>query len=271
MLLERTRTALGRRSGFRPARAASQSSPRFAYGHAHTTMTTAFAAPSTLICQAPTPRSASTCALATTFHSRLPRSRKGSHCTSSSITVSSPTCSRRRKLPTHNSRSQTPPHEFSTTRAAPRLLSRSMRASLASLPALSLRTKSRMERRLKPRSCMARRKRAPLRRARLLIVRRRCGYCRVRSEPYSGACGRIATLAHLAVIPAEKLVRYALDPAHPRGCHKARVFSAALDIGREDWRYLREQLYGGVLDAPVRGMRITRSVFCTTWSCWSTA
>lgn len=64
-------------------------------------------------------------------------------------------------------------------------------------------------------------------------------------------------LAHRAVIPAEKLVRYALDPAHPRGCHKARVFSSALAIGQDDWRYLEEQLLGGVLDAPVRGTRIT--------------
>ena len=55
-----------------------------------------------------------------------------------------------------------------------------------------------------------------------------------------------------AAIPTEKLVGYALDPSHPRGRHKARVFSAALAIDRADWRYLHEQLTGGVVDAPVR-------------------
>ncbi len=63
--------------------------------------------------------------------------------------------------------------------------------------------------------------------------------------------------ADLAAIPTEKLVGYALDPSHPRGRHKARVFSAALAIHRADWRYLHEQLTRGVVDAPVRGTRIT--------------
>jgi hypothetical protein len=60
-----------------------------------------------------------------------------------------------------------------------------------------------------------------------------------------------------AVVPEEKLAGYALDPAHPRGRHKARVFSSALGIEQGDWRYLRDQLVDDVKEAPVDGMRIT--------------
>lgn len=60
-----------------------------------------------------------------------------------------------------------------------------------------------------------------------------------------------------AVIPTAKLVGYAFDPDHPRGRHKARVFAAALSIERSDWRYLHEQVLEAVVDAPVRGTRIT--------------
>lgn len=60
-----------------------------------------------------------------------------------------------------------------------------------------------------------------------------------------------------AVVPEDKLARYALDPKHPRGRHKARVFSAALGIERADWRYLRDQLIDSVAEAPVLGTRVT--------------
>ena len=60
-----------------------------------------------------------------------------------------------------------------------------------------------------------------------------------------------------AVVPEQKLAGYALDPAHPRGRHKARVFSSALGIEQKDWRYLRDQLAEGIVEAPVDGMRIT--------------
>jgi len=52
-------------------------------------------------------------------------------------------------------------------------------------------------------------------------------------------------------------VRYALNPVHPRGRHKARVFASALGIRQADWHYLHEQLLEGVVEAPVRGTRIT--------------
>ncbi len=60
-----------------------------------------------------------------------------------------------------------------------------------------------------------------------------------------------------AVVPEDKLARYALDPDHPRGRHKARVFSAALGIERADWRYLRDQLIDSLADAPTLGTRVT--------------
>jgi hypothetical protein len=60
-----------------------------------------------------------------------------------------------------------------------------------------------------------------------------------------------------AVLPEDKLAGYALDPAHPRGRHKARVFSSALGIEQENWRYLRDQLADGIVGAAVEGMRIT--------------
>jgi hypothetical protein len=60
-----------------------------------------------------------------------------------------------------------------------------------------------------------------------------------------------------AIIPTEKLVGYALDPDHARGRHKARVFAAALGIGQSDWRYLHDQILEAVVDAEVRGTRIT--------------
>jgi uncharacterized protein DUF6883 len=63
--------------------------------------------------------------------------------------------------------------------------------------------------------------------------------------------------AREAVIPTDKLAGYALDPEHPRGRHKARVFAAALGIRQSDWRYLHDQLLEAVADAEVRGTRIT--------------
>lgn len=59
-----------------------------------------------------------------------------------------------------------------------------------------------------------------------------------------------------ARIPTDKLVRYALDPNHERGRHKARVFASALGITAADWRYLHDQILKALPDAEVRGTRI---------------
>jgi hypothetical protein len=63
--------------------------------------------------------------------------------------------------------------------------------------------------------------------------------------------------AERARIPTDKLVRYALDPSHPRGRHKARVFASALGITSNEWRYLHDQILEALPNAPVRSTRIT--------------
>lgn len=63
--------------------------------------------------------------------------------------------------------------------------------------------------------------------------------------------------AEQARIPTEKLVGYALDPDHPRGRHKARVFASALTITVRDWRYLHDQILERLPTAAVRSTRIT--------------
>jgi hypothetical protein len=63
--------------------------------------------------------------------------------------------------------------------------------------------------------------------------------------------------ARRARIPTDKLVRYALDPSHERGRHKARVFASALGITAADWRYLHDAILGALAEATVRSTRIT--------------
>lgn len=45
-----------------------------------------------------------------------------------------------------------------------------------------------------------------------------------------------------AIVDIEKLLRYCLDPTHPRGRHKARVFLAALGLSVTDAEFLRDAL-----------------------------
>ena len=45
-----------------------------------------------------------------------------------------------------------------------------------------------------------------------------------------------------AVVDLAKLRDYCLDPAHPRGRHKARVFASVLGIRREHAEFLRKAL-----------------------------
>jgi len=47
-----------------------------------------------------------------------------------------------------------------------------------------------------------------------------------------------------AVIPSDKLEKYALDPAHDKGKHKARVFKSALGFEQSNWQELKK----GILD-----------------------
>ena len=48
--------------------------------------------------------------------------------------------------------------------------------------------------------------------------------------------------AQRAVVEIEKLVEYALNPDHPTGRHKARVFKAALGLTAEDSEMIRNRL-----------------------------
>jgi hypothetical protein len=63
--------------------------------------------------------------------------------------------------------------------------------------------------------------------------------------------------AEEAVIAPEKLRRYALDPTHARGRHKARVFAAVLGIGPDDWLHLHDQILAAIPAASVRRSRST--------------
>jgi hypothetical protein len=57
--------------------------------------------------------------------------------------------------------------------------------------------------------------------------------------------------ADTATIDSRKLTHYCLDPTHPRGRHKARVFRETLGITGADAAWFRQQLLDAVaaLDA----------------------
>ena len=52
--------------------------------------------------------------------------------------------------------------------------------------------------------------------------------------------------AEQAVVEIRKLREYCLNPSHPRGKHKARVFGSALELTREDAEQLRSALLTAV-------------------------
>ena len=52
-----------------------------------------------------------------------------------------------------------------------------------------------------------------------------------------------------AVVDIRKLEDYCLNPVHPRGCHKARGFREALDLGWEDAVWLRDALLAAAASA----------------------
>ena len=49
-----------------------------------------------------------------------------------------------------------------------------------------------------------------------------------------------------AIVDVRKLEEYCLNPDHPRGKHKARVFQRALSVGRADAFELRERILEAV-------------------------
>ena len=51
-----------------------------------------------------------------------------------------------------------------------------------------------------------------------------------------------------AIVDLRKLEEYCLNPDHPRGKHKARVFQSALGIGRGDASELHNRVLEAVLE-----------------------
>ena len=52
-----------------------------------------------------------------------------------------------------------------------------------------------------------------------------------------------------AIVDIAKLRDYCLDPQHPRGRHKARVFAATLGLAQTDAEFLRDALLRAVREA----------------------
>ena len=59
--------------------------------------------------------------------------------------------------------------------------------------------------------------------------------------------------SHNAVVEIEKLRDYSLNPNHPVGKHKARVFRSALGITTEDAEWLRERALEAVIIGDAQG------------------
>ena|SRR5271155_816287 len=69
-----------------------------------------------------------------------------------------------------------------------------------------------------------------------------------------------------AVILIEKLDGYALNPEHPEGKHKARVFKSVLEIERRHASTLAEMIVAGLSKAPAeRGRSTEHGDLWTTW------
>lgn len=63
--------------------------------------------------------------------------------------------------------------------------------------------------------------------------------------------------AERAVIDIEKLRDYSLNPNHPKGKHKARVFLAALGLKADDAERLREMVMEAILISEARTQEST--------------
>lgn len=68
---------------------------------------------------------------------------------------------------------------------------------------------------------------------------------------FSGEVVRLPN-SHKAVVEIQKLRNYSLNPNHPVGKHKARVFKAALGITLKDADWLRERALEMALSDDVR-------------------
>lgn len=66
-----------------------------------------------------------------------------------------------------------------------------------------------------------------------------------------------------AVLDIRKLADYCLNPQHPRGRHKARVFRDALELGQNDAGWLRAALLEGLRQA--EAIKLLRDDLGTRW------
>jgi hypothetical protein len=57
-----------------------------------------------------------------------------------------------------------------------------------------------------------------------------------------GSCEVKLPGAEFATVDIAKLREYCLNPSHPRGRHKSRVFAAALNLTQSDAEFLRDEL-----------------------------
>ncbi len=66
-----------------------------------------------------------------------------------------------------------------------------------------------------------------------------------------------------AILDVRKIEDYCLNPEHPRGRHKARVFREALDIDRRDAKWLGEILLKLVREA--EAIELAADAFGSRW------
>jgi len=66
-----------------------------------------------------------------------------------------------------------------------------------------------------------------------------------------------------AILDIRKLEKYCLDPMHPRGRHKARVFRDALGIGRSDAAWLQAVLLAAA--SKCEAVEVASDDFGTRW------
>jgi len=70
-------------------------------------------------------------------------------------------------------------------------------------------------------------------------------------------------MSERAILDIRKIEDYCLDPWHPRGRHKARLFRELLGVTRKDAAWLRGVLLAGVQDAEAGEIAV--DVFGRRW------
>jgi hypothetical protein len=94
---------------------------------------------------------------------------------------------------------------------------------------------------------------------------------------------KLSDVVSRVTVDPRKVTEYALDPDHPVGCHKARVFKQALGFTKDNCKALVEQIERAALTAEARlkhsdahgrhyavdveitGPEGQRAVVCTSW------